>query len=58
VFGKLLTWFHSYDAVLISMAVVLLAGAALWLMVDATELLVTDEEPQMPPGVPLDVPAL
>jgi ACS family glucarate transporter-like MFS transporter len=41
IFGHLIQRFHSYDAVLLSMAMVLWGGAALWLMIDATETLVT-----------------
>lgn len=40
-FGYLIQRFHGYDAVLLSMAATLVAGAALWLLVDATEVLVT-----------------
>ncbi len=39
VFGYLVQHFHGYDAVLVSMAAVLALGAALWLRIDATEVL-------------------
>ncbi len=40
-FGYLIQHFHSYDAVLLSMSAVLALGAALWLMIDATQVLGT-----------------
>ena len=41
VFGYLILHFHGYVAVLFSMGAVLGLGAALWLLIDATEVLVT-----------------
>lgn len=48
VFGYLIQRFHSYDAVLWSMAAVLTVGASLWLRVDATDTLqgATPAKPQ------------
>jgi MFS transporter, ACS family, glucarate transporter len=43
VFGYLIQRFQSYDAVLLSMAAVLLVSATLWLRIDATETLVTTD---------------
>jgi ACS family glucarate transporter-like MFS transporter len=48
IFGYLVQRFHSYDAVLVTMTVVLGAGAVLWLFIDATEELRTPGEPRMP----------
>jgi predicted MFS family arabinose efflux permease len=39
IFGYLIERFGGYDAVLLSMAVILAAGATLWLLIDATEVL-------------------
>lgn len=39
IFGSLIERFGGYDAVLLSMAVILAAGATLWLLIDATEVL-------------------
>jgi hypothetical protein len=44
VFGFLIQRYQSYDAVLISMAAVLLVGAALWLVSDATDALAIHED--------------
>jgi hypothetical protein len=41
VFGYLIQRFQSYDAVLLSMAAALSAGAVLWLFIDASKVLVT-----------------
>jgi ACS family glucarate transporter-like MFS transporter len=43
-FGYLIQRFHGYDAVLLSMTAALMAGAALWLLVDATESLQSPRE--------------
>ena len=45
LFGYLIQHFHGYDAVLLSMATVLALGSALWLLIDATEVLVHQEGP-------------
>jgi MFS family permease len=42
-FGYLIQHFHGYDAVLLSMSAVLAAGAALWLTIDATQVLLTTD---------------
>jgi MFS family permease len=39
IFGYLIERFGGYDAVLLSMALILAAGATLWLLIDATEVL-------------------
>jgi MFS family permease len=41
VFGYLIQHFHGYDAVLVSMSAVLAVGAALWFLIDGTEVLAT-----------------
>jgi nitrate/nitrite transporter NarK len=43
VFGYLIQRFHTYNAVLISMTVMLAGGAALWLLIDATQVLSHDD---------------
>ncbi len=43
-FGYLIQRFRGYDAVLLSMAAALIAGAVLWLRVDATETLESPQE--------------
>ncbi len=48
-FGWFIQRFGGYDAVLLSMAAALLAGAALWLRVDATDTLI-GERPLTSPG--------
>ena len=50
VFGFFIQRFHGYDAVLLSMAAVLCAGAVLWLAVDATETLATSERARQSMG--------
>jgi nitrate/nitrite transporter NarK len=42
-FGYLIQHFHGYDAVLLSMGAVLAVGAALWLKIDAREVLVASD---------------
>ncbi len=44
VFGYLIQHFRGYDAVLLSMAIVLAVGAALWLLIDGTEALKVDDD--------------
>jgi ACS family glucarate transporter-like MFS transporter len=51
VFGFLIQRFQSYDAVLISMAAVLIVAAGLWLITDATDsLFLQPDSPPMPLG--------
>ena len=49
-YGYIVTRFHSYDAPFVPMAVVLCIGAALWLMVDASEKI---GERRATPGYPV-----
>lgn len=46
IFGYLVDRFHSYDAVLVTMAGVLAISAALWLFIDANEALDVQEVPR------------
>ena len=45
IFGYLVQRTGSYDAVLLSMAGVLILGAAFWIRIDATETLASPDEP-------------
>jgi nitrate/nitrite transporter NarK len=45
IFGYLVQSTGSYNAVLLSMAGVLILGAAFWIRIDATETLASPEEP-------------
>ncbi len=51
VFGYLVQHFHNYHAVLLTMAAVLAVGAALWLLIDATEALADTSDASAEPQV-------
>jgi predicted MFS family arabinose efflux permease len=55
-FGYFVTWSSSYDLALIPIAGMLAIAALAWLRIDATELLIPDEQPESVPAAA--VPAL